>query len=55
MPHWIGHCRGAGGGDARHPGQRQQACEAQRLPDGVPVPLALLSQLERPLPPPIAT
>lgn len=46
LQQWLGHFIEAGGDEARHPGQRQHACEAVRRVDGIPVPPALLAQLQ---------
>ncbi|CAN5479527.1 Ldh family oxidoreductase [soil metagenome] len=45
MSSWLRHYLSAGGPQARYPGQRQAACEAQRLADGVPVPESVLREL----------
>ena len=46
MRAWVDHFLQAGGAQARYPGQRQHACEQERLAQGIPVPHALLQKLQ---------
>ncbi|WP_225984643.1 Ldh family oxidoreductase [Noviherbaspirillum aerium] len=44
---WLQHYLQASGPFARYPGQRQAACEAERLREGIPLPAALREELRQ--------
>jgi LDH2 family malate/lactate/ureidoglycolate dehydrogenase len=43
---WLGTYQAAGGADARYPGERAAANEAERRRHGIPIPPVLLQQLK---------
>jgi len=47
MGRWLQHYLRAAGPDARYPGQRQAACEAERSRAGIPLATGLLAELQR--------